>query len=215
MTATIDLAGIWQGILTNLPGIITVLLALLPSLINGLTDYPNLATGLGKFQSVLGLLSVVVHKDSPGTFKVPLTHSPPPEVIGSSIGPVAIKGPANTGFADLGLIFAWAVLMGAALVLLGSCAFTQHVKDAAVQCSKEELVKLEENGAADVTNILLAGASGWQAELSSIASKIGEDAVGCIVTKLMSGWTKSGAALSPAAQRAHQYLSAQTQTFVL
>jgi hypothetical protein len=178
--------------------------------INGLLPYNSKARNwLGW---IIDRLSPFARKDSPGTFKVPLAQSsapPPPN------GTLQELTPAPKGFADLGLIFAWAVLMGAALVLLGSCAFTQHVKDAAVQCSKEELVKLEENGAADVTNILLAGASGWQAELSSIASKIGEDAVGCIVTKLMSGWTKSGAALSPAAQRAHQYLSAQTQTFQL
>lgn len=204
----------WNWILANHVVLYTTIVLILNSLINGLTAYPDTESVLGKIQHVIGLFSFLVHADSPGTLKVPFTHSLEPL---PTPGVLQEKSAAPKGFAA-GNLLPWLVLMSGAIAILGSCAWFSHVKADVVECSREEIVSVEKNVAADITSILLAGVAGWQAELASIASKVGEEVVGCVVAKLASGWAPppgSNAALPPAAIRAHEYLAHQPQTFQL
>lgn len=62
-----DTSGYWLGLV----------LAIMPTFITGLTKYPN---AQGFLRKVVDFLSLVSHKDSPGTFKAPLVKSKPPSV---------------------------------------------------------------------------------------------------------------------------------------
>jgi hypothetical protein len=64
--------------LTNLPVAIPVAISILSSLIVGLTPYPKAGGFVKTLSVVANLLSLVVHKDSPATFKLPLMQSPAP-----------------------------------------------------------------------------------------------------------------------------------------
>jgi hypothetical protein len=89
------------------PAIAAVLLLALPTLITGLSEYPKAAGMVSFLKVVLNLLSVLTHKDSPGTFKLPLTLSQPPASDLTELKP--------RGFARLEFLFIVALLsLGAA-----------------------------------------------------------------------------------------------------
>lgn len=82
------------------PAIAIFLLAALPTLITGLSSYPR-ASGFVDFLKVLlNLLSLVSHRDSPGTFKAPLTISKAPD------GTNNVVELAPRGFVHVGLLAA-------------------------------------------------------------------------------------------------------------
>lgn len=58
--------------------ILAFLFAVLPTLITGLTAYPQAQGTVSALRLILNVLSVVSHKDSPGTFKLPMTVSADP-----------------------------------------------------------------------------------------------------------------------------------------
>jgi hypothetical protein len=89
------------------PAIAGVLLLALPTVITGLSEYPKAAGVTSFLKVVLNLLSVLTHKDSPGTFKLPLTLSQPPAADLTELKP--------RGFARLEVLFVVALLsLGAA-----------------------------------------------------------------------------------------------------
>ena len=55
-----------------------IAVAALPSLITALTPYPKVEGFLKQLLQILNLFSILVHKDSPSTLKLPLTFSRPP-----------------------------------------------------------------------------------------------------------------------------------------
>src|SRR5579859_3972298 len=67
-------------------------IATLPSVIVALTPYPQVQTFVVR---VLNALSILAHKDSPGTLKLPLTMSRPPEVVGGALP--AVRGGKSAG----------------------------------------------------------------------------------------------------------------------
>jgi hypothetical protein len=76
----------------NWPMILTLLLLLLPTLITGLTQYPQAAGAVKVLQVVLGLLSVVPHANSPGSLKLPMWPSKVPvDTAGNPVPPTAPK----------------------------------------------------------------------------------------------------------------------------
>lgn len=75
------------------PAFLTLALVLLPSVITGLTAYPRTKFWLS---TLLDFLSVLAHKDSPGTLKPPLTLCKPPPIVGIQLA--TPQGPANKGF---------------------------------------------------------------------------------------------------------------------
>jgi hypothetical protein len=75
--------------------LITVALLAVPALITGLSRYPKAAGFVMVLQTFFDVFSVVVHADSPGTLKLPLTRSQPPltplvSVTVPPIGPVLV-----------------------------------------------------------------------------------------------------------------------------
>lgn len=58
------------------PWVVGVVLAVLPTLITGLSNQPKAKGVVAVLQTFLAVLSVVTHKDAAGTFKAPLV--PPP-----------------------------------------------------------------------------------------------------------------------------------------
>lgn len=60
------------------PGVLATLAALLPTIITGLTKYRPASGAIGVLSALLDLLSLVQHKDSPGTLSLPLVRSTPP-----------------------------------------------------------------------------------------------------------------------------------------
>ena len=58
------------------PGVLAVLAALIPTVITGLTKYRPASGWIGVLTAALDVLSLVQHKDSPGTFG--LGRSTPP-----------------------------------------------------------------------------------------------------------------------------------------
>jgi hypothetical protein len=103
------------------PAGVTLLLVLIPSLITGLSEYPKAASFVSFLKVLLNLLSVLSHRDSPGTFKLPFTFSQAPAVLGSNV--VGLKSSAK-GFATLYVLIAIAI---GALVAL---AMPAHAADA-------------------------------------------------------------------------------------
>jgi hypothetical protein len=74
-------------VVSQLPGIITLLVASLPSFIVAATPYPRIQGFAAALLKVLNVFSVLTHSDSPKTLKAPLTQSKPPNVVGQ---PVAV-----------------------------------------------------------------------------------------------------------------------------
>lgn len=74
----------WQGELA-------AAISQLPSIIVALTPYPKVDGFLKKLLQALNVVSLLTHKDSPGTLKPPFVQSQPPGIIGQpvSVAPVA------------------------------------------------------------------------------------------------------------------------------
>jgi hypothetical protein len=68
-----------------IPGIISFLIAIFPSLIVAATPYPKEQGWLRVASQILNLFSGLTHSDSPGTLKLPLTQSSPPAVVGAPV----------------------------------------------------------------------------------------------------------------------------------
>lgn len=66
-----------------------ILTSLVPSLIVGLSQSPKTKGASTLLKRALGLLSVVTHKDSAGTFKLPFT----PDTMINSLSDAAVNAP--------------------------------------------------------------------------------------------------------------------------
>jgi len=75
-----------------LPLAATALTSILASVVTGLTRYPGADTGkvVKVLKVIMDLLSFLTHKDSPGTFGLPLTRSEPPVVNGVNVRDVKV-----------------------------------------------------------------------------------------------------------------------------
>jgi len=69
---------IWSFLAAHWYGVAIFLVTVLPSIIVGLSNHPNEASILN---TLLQVLSVLTHRDSPGTFKPPGVKGPPPALI--------------------------------------------------------------------------------------------------------------------------------------
>lgn len=67
MVALVAFWHVWGNV------ILTILFAALPSVIVGLTPNPKAAGVVKALSFALQLLSILTHKDAPGTFKLPMT----------------------------------------------------------------------------------------------------------------------------------------------
>ena len=95
------LAAVLSVFLSALP----VLIAALPSLIVALTPYPKEASWAKTLLTILQALSVLQHKDSPGTLKLPFTLCKPPAVVGTALKTRAdTSSKSKAGFIAFGLL---------------------------------------------------------------------------------------------------------------
>lgn len=69
----LDLNALLAAVGQILAGLVT-----LASLVTAATSYPKAQGAIALVQRVLAALSVLTHKDSPGTLKLPAVASPPP-----------------------------------------------------------------------------------------------------------------------------------------
>lgn len=110
-----------------------ILALIAPTLIVGVTAYRRDGV-VGFILAVLNVFSVSTHKDSPGTFKLPLTQSEKPD----DPGIVEFKPRGYTRMETLFLI-----LVGVISIFCCSCAaFKTAARDADVRCQRDEVKKL-------------------------------------------------------------------------
>ena len=69
----------WAWCKANWPWIAGALIIALPGLITALSKYPKAGGVVKALQVLLDWISVLTHKDSPNTVKLPFTKSKPPE----------------------------------------------------------------------------------------------------------------------------------------
>src|SRR4051812_37275453 len=99
------------------PATVAFLIVAIPSLITGLSRYPQASGFVAVLQTLLNLLSVLSHHDSPGTFKLPLTFSKPPDAEGLVV-------PMQRGCVRLGVLL---FLAAVSLLALPAAAQTPTV----------------------------------------------------------------------------------------
>jgi hypothetical protein len=150
--ATISLASLWQQVISQGPTWIGLLITLLPSLIVAATPFPKVDGFLKGALRVVNVFSLLVHKDSPGTLKLPFVNSD---------APVPVKGKSAGGFARLELLVA--------IGLLGlSCAWFQKQGAAqALDCAKHQVATAVQGA---IVGALTGGASNsltWETELAT------------------------------------------------
>ena len=165
------------------------LIIVLPSIIRGAKDYPRVQNWLSV---LLDLLSVLQPKDSPGTFKAPLTRATPPGAILDDTGK---NGPGAPPVKAVLL-----VLLG--LGLASSCCHSAQCKKAEqviVDCTAAAL-KAQSSALMPKVFQLISdpGSSDWQGGLHMLEASAGA-AVGCAVQEIWASFKqpKPGAALPP------------------
>lgn len=155
-----------------------IALAVLPTLIVGLSSSPKTRGVADILKYVLQFLSIVTPKDTAGTFKMPLTAPaklpPKKEDKTSSTGPIG-------GAAAALLLVVFSLSSGTPLAVTG-CAtggsFVQDSKDGIVHCGIEAIASDSANLISTVYAILTGGAVNWSQQLDALKS-LGEDALSC------------------------------------
>lgn len=163
-----------------------LVLAGLPSIITALTAYPKAGGVVKVLKTVLNVLSVLTHHDSPGTMKSPLTMSKPPTDVATSlvVNRVALLLPFF-----IPLLF---LHTGCGTLSLSTRAFGT----AYGQCMKDKglavVPAVEQAGLS-----ILAGGTSQQGvvdDLEALAGRATVDGVTCLVSSWLS---QRGTALNP------------------
>lgn len=171
---------IWHFIVANQVVILLILGVGLASLITRLTPYPKARGAISVLQVLLDVVSFLQHRDSPGTYQVPLLQR--------SVAPGAAV--ASPRLVDTMKFVPLLWLPLAALSLAGctptqSKAWKQLGLDAAA-CSAPAAGATIQQGAADVTTALTGGAitaDAVKAQGIALATKYGTDLAWCILQK--------------------------------
>jgi hypothetical protein len=102
----------WQGELA-------AAISQLPSIIVALTPYPKVDGFLKNCLKLLNVVSLLTHKDSPGTLKPPFVQSQPPVAIPPiPLGVATQSAPRTAGFVSL----MWLAVLCLLSLCLGGCA---------------------------------------------------------------------------------------------
>ncbi len=163
-------------------------LALIPTIITGLSLSPktrDVATSMQKvwdgIKKMLDLLSLATHKDSPGTFKLPLKRSPlPPDKAvepeqSTPDDPNPPQPPPPP--AMLTLLIALSVSSTGCSWLRGDTA--TKIKEDIIDCTIAAVESGSRNLLATVLSILTGGSPNWKDQLEAFTKEFGRDAVGC------------------------------------
>lgn len=183
---SVTLLTIWNVFQKIAPWIIV---SFLPSLITGLTLFPQLAPEAAFLQKVLvgiqralNFFSITTHKDEVGTFKLPLKLSKLPNGATTVVLALSLVG-----------------------VLIG-CGVVSTTGQAALDCGKQAVQAEIMNLVPAVTAILNGSPADWEAQLNALES-VGEDALLCTVEAVVKSLkVEPNAPLSPARANGMKYL---------
>lgn len=147
-------------------------LSLIPSIITGLSLSPKTEAGAtwlknawNKVKTVLDFLSILTHKDAPGTLQMPLKLNkimgpkPPAAMLAVIILFGSITGPGCNWFKKTG----------------------GEVGDIVVDCGERVISNKAGDLLPTVMDILMAGGSNWKSTLMSLAKQFGTEALACAV----------------------------------
>jgi hypothetical protein len=145
--------------------------ALIPTIISGLTISPKTADGAPIVQKVwdmikmvMSVLSILTHKDQPGTFQAPL-----------KMGRLVKKAPPTT-LAAVVLLFAFSSSQV-------NCAWWdkhgQQVEDVAINCGTTAIHDAAMHLLPAVLAIVSGGSINWNEQLNAFAKQFGQDSVAC------------------------------------
>lgn len=186
--------------------------ALIPTIITGLSISPKTAVEAAwvqkiwdYFKKAMNFLSVLTHKDEPGTFQLPL-----------KLGGLLKKGGGPT--AMLALVILANSVNCSVMKSAGS-----ETKTIAIDCTKEEIA----SKAAGILPIVLAAITGdstWVAQLNDLGKKAGQEVLACALAeahdRLLAELTVSGVngdeesnTKLKAINRTRSYISAQPWIF--
>jgi hypothetical protein len=155
-----------------------IAVAIIPSLITGLTPYPRVDGALTTLLKVLNIFSVLVHRDSPSTLKAPFTYSKPPPGVSVRYG---YSSTTHPGFSDLQMI---RLLLGLSVVglatgfLVPSCAAFQGLVQKTISCDSESVAAAIPAILPDVINAIQGG-DAWNSQLAALAETQGIELVAC------------------------------------
>lgn len=148
--------------------------ALIPTVIAGLTVSPKTKKAAGvvpkiwdTIKQLMGLLSVVTHKDQPGTFQMPL-----------KLGKIAKKLKKNKQVPPAVMFF---LIMFS--ISQANCAWWnkhgEQVEDVGVNCATVSIKDAAMNILPAVLAILSGGSVSWNEQLNAFAKQFGQDSVAC------------------------------------
>lgn len=162
MTALLAAAHVW----------LPILIAVLASVVTGLSNYPRGEGAVAVLRRVLSLLSLVQHYDSPGSLKLPFLLPESPPVVGTTLKP------APRGFVPLLLVL---VIAGGVAVagLIVALVATGHSKQAVACLQSEEAPVI-----ATVWQIVDSGGVNWASDLETLAGQIGLPLVKCCLAAI-------------------------------
>lgn len=150
--------------------------ALIPTIVTGLSLSPKTAPGApfvqkiwDKIKMVMDFLSVLTHKDKPGTFQLPL-----------KVGKVISKSDNGSSGPAAALVF---VVLFGSLYQVNCDWITSGAKEGgkiAIDCT----VKSASEKAGDLLPAVMAilyGADSWKEQLSALGKDFGRDALACAI----------------------------------
>lgn len=164
--------GVWLS--ANKVWLIPLIMTLIPTLITALSKFPQ-ANGVVKvLQIIFDFFSILTHKDSPGTLKMPFTRSKPPgwtkpEKGTRSMPPVA----------GVILIPVLCLTLSSCCVFRGDCKSKPgQIATLVVDCSIEAVKTLATEMLPAVIAIVTSGGQNWSVLLNHL-KEAGLDALAC------------------------------------
>jgi hypothetical protein len=196
-----------------------ILTALIPTIITGLSKSPKTAgavtwvqKGANILKQVMDFLSVLTHKDVPGTFQMPLKLNRKK------------KGPPSVG-PGCAAIMALALLASSSQSACGwiHSDTVNDIKNSTIDCTIEA-VKSNAASLLPVVMTIVTGSSGnWKQQLAAIGKEFGRDALACSLQMaaidLQENAKMGGAsetyieAAATALSKAHGYMAEQKYTY--
>lgn len=156
-----------------------LLVVAIPSILTGLSRFPQAQGFVAKVRKVLDFLSFLTPKDSEGTFKLPLKFSKPPAKMLTDARQPPKDGPGCAA---------------SILILIASAAFTlsqascaswinsdtgKKIRADVIDCGVEAIRTQAAHLLPAIKAIVSTGAVNWKDQVGAFAKEIGRDATAC------------------------------------
>ena len=185
------LANLWTLVYSNLAISLPLAITAVSSLLVGLTKYPKAYTLASDVMKVLNLLSLVVHADSPGSLKLPLTQSREP-----GAGNLPGSGPVALSMLLPFLAIAALTIPGCACSNpANKVKFGCKVEQGLIDCSTAQAGKAISQAATDVEAAITGTSINWVA-LATVEATYGVGIVACVIQMLDAAPASGPAAMS-------------------